>query len=151
MTLLSWNALLFAGKFLLIGLIYFVLFMMLLAVRREMAQRIAEGATRRQPSAGRLRVIRSGSDAALKPGAILPLLPETTLGAVPGNDLVIADRYVSSHHARLRWDGVSWWVEDLNSRNGTFLNNERIPAEQPVRVERGARINLGDASLELLE
>lgn len=52
-----------------------------------------------------------------------------------------ADLQVSAHHARFeRRDGV-WWVEDLVSRNGTFVDGDRIDVPTPVRA--GQRIRFG--------
>jgi pSer/pThr/pTyr-binding forkhead associated (FHA) protein len=41
-------------------------------------------------------------------------------------DYCIADDTVSARHARLNYHHKQWWVEDLQSTNGSFLNDERI-------------------------
>jgi len=46
------------------------------------------------------------------------------VGRDPRSDLVIEDRRVSKRHARLRWAGQGWAVEDLGSKNGTTVNGE---------------------------
>ena len=57
----------------------------------------------------------------------IPLLKGTlTIGRTPGNDLVIDNPAVSGHHARLLLEQDHFLVEDMNSLNGTFLNNQRI-------------------------
>jgi pSer/pThr/pTyr-binding forkhead associated (FHA) protein len=100
---------------------------------------------------GRLRVIQGGSDNRLHPNAVLSLQPETTLGSQTDNDLVVLDRYISGHHARLRWDGVNWWLDDLNSTNGTYVNRQRVTAGGSVVLAAGSLISVGDAAFELLE
>ncbi|MGH2597584.1 MAG: FHA domain-containing protein [Actinomycetota bacterium] len=57
-----------------------------------------------------------------------------TLGAATANDVVISwDRTVSRLHAVLERIGEAGWVvKDLSSRNGTFVNGERIWGEQPL-------------------
>ena len=110
--LLGWSALLFAGKWLLIGLVYFFLFVVLLAVRRELSGRVRPGRRVFGFSPGRLRVIQNGSDRALRPGQLLDLAADSRLGADANNEVVLRDQYISAHHARLRWDGAGWWIED---------------------------------------
>ena len=148
MDLSSPNALLFAGKWVFVGLIYFVLLVVLVAVRREMALRLRAGQALPSTAAGRLVLIQAGGDAA-KPGAVWPLKPSNTLGAEAGNDLVLADPLVSGRHARLRWDGVGWWLEDLGSTNGTLVNGQRLAPHAAQKISAGARLQLGDMVFEL--
>ena len=146
-----WYILLFVLKWAFIGLIYFMLWMLVKAVWREMGQRLS--ADVRQPTAapGRLRVLQNGGGAGLNTGMVIPLQPETRLGANRANDVVIHDPYVSRQHARLRWDGLNWWIQDLGSRNGTFVNEQRCPAGQELRIPFGARLRMGDEVFELLQ
>lgn len=66
----------------------------------------------------------------------------TTIGRTNGNDLVISGRTVSRRHARLWFDNGRWYLEDLQSVNGTLVNAVRI--YQPVVINDGDSINFGD-------
>jgi pSer/pThr/pTyr-binding forkhead associated (FHA) protein len=66
----------------------------------------------------------------------------TTIGRTNGNDLVISGRTVSRRHARLWFTDGRWFLEDLQSANGTLVNNVRI--HQPVMINDGDVINFGD-------
>jgi hypothetical protein len=67
---------------------------------------------------------------------------EMTIGRDEDNDLVLEYGQVSRHHARVRFDGTSYRVTDLNSTNGTFLANARLlpgiseewTEEKPLRI-----------------
>jgi pSer/pThr/pTyr-binding forkhead associated (FHA) protein len=50
----------------------------------------------------------------------------TLLGRWSDNDVVLPDRLVSRHHAHIRRVGSQFFLEDLNSTNGTFVNGERV-------------------------
>lgn len=53
--------------------------------------------------------------------------PETiTIGRDVGNTLVIPEAGVSRHHARLERRNDDWWIVDLGSANGTYVNGERV-------------------------
>jgi DNA-binding CsgD family transcriptional regulator len=57
-----------------------------------------------------------------------------TLGADPANDLALpADPTLSRLHAALERYGAGWCVRDLDSRNGTFVNGQRVWRERPLR------------------
>jgi pSer/pThr/pTyr-binding forkhead associated (FHA) protein len=60
---------------------------------------------------------------------------------------VLDDDYSSSRHARLFPDGGQWFVEDLGSTNGTFLDSTRV--DSPLPVPPGARVKVGKSVLEL--
>src|SRR5262245_31399190 len=82
-------------------------------------------------------------------GRTLLVFPSTrcTVGSSRESDLVIADASVSRVHALFEWLGGAWFVEDLGSRNGTFLNGQRLGGRRQVRP--GSEVRLGLARLVL--
>lgn len=73
---------------------------------------------------------------------------ENRIGSADTNDLVIAVRGVSRHHACLRIGERRLEVENLESRNGTFVNGRRI---RRTEVRPGDTLRLGPVELELDE
>ena len=69
---------------------------------------------------------------------------EINIGRNPGNDLVIDHPTISRNHARLYFENGRWWIEDLVSRNGTFVNHNQIPHRTPVEIQSGVSLRLGD-------
>jgi hypothetical protein len=145
------TTLLFIGKWLLIGLVYLFLFQVVLTVRREMAQRVSERPMMPQPPSGILRVVQPGTDERLYVGQVLPLQATTSLGSESDNDIVLHDTYVSRRHASLRWDGKAWWVEDLGSRNGTFLNDILCPPYKAQLAPAGSLLKIGNVVFEIAD
>ncbi len=66
---------------------------------------------------------------------------EITIGRDPACQCHLEDKTISSHHARLVYRLGQWWIEDLNSTNGTFLNQE--PVTNPVVVTQGDKLRCG--------
>jgi len=64
-----------------------------------------------------------------------------TLGRQPDNEIYIKDPYVSKNHFIIAEDEGEYFIEDLHSANGTFINNERI--EDVVSLENGDIIQIG--------
>ncbi len=60
------------------------------------------------------------------------LQPEIMIGRDPNCDLALMDEALSAHHARLAHHHGQWWLEDLNSTNGTFLNHEKLTTSAVV-------------------
>lgn len=94
-----------------------------------------------------LRVIDSAGDNGLAVDQTLPLQPITLLGRDPENTLVINDASISGRHARLNREKGVWWLEDLGSKNGTFLNDLQL--SKPASVTNGDTITIGDIRLQL--
>lgn len=69
----------------------------------------------------------------------------TVLGRDPSVGVYVEHPSVSRHHARITIEGDEAVLEDLKSRNGTFLDGRRIDA--PTRIHRGAVIGLGAITL----
>lgn len=63
-----------------------------------------------------------------------------TVGRKVDKDLVIADPRVSRDHAQIMQQGQEFFIEDLGSKHGTFVNGERI---QRQKLERGDRLEFG--------
>ncbi len=68
---------------------------------------------------------------------------EYRIGRRPDNEVHIIDLSVSAHHARIFRSADGWMVEDLNSRNGTCVNDE--PIEQATVLHHSDRVRFGDA------
>lgn len=75
-------------------------------------------------------------------------LSELVMGRSPDCTFVLGDDYASGRHARLFRRGNDWFVEDLDSRNGTFIGGNRI--DQPERVEVGSDVKLGRTTVRLV-
>jgi len=52
--------------------------------------------------------------------------PSFTLGRKPDNDIPLDNAAVSGHHCKVYESGGTWFVEDLNSTNGTFVNGKKV-------------------------
>lgn len=70
--------------------------------------------------------------------------PLTTLGRRESNDIDILDEGVSREHAAIRREGDAFFVRDLGSTGGTFVNGERLTGERALRD--GDRLMLGFAA-----
>ncbi|NPA91648.1 MAG: FHA domain-containing protein [Chloroflexi bacterium] len=52
--------------------------------------------------------------------------PEMLIGRLPDCDIVLPDRQVSRHHARIFRKGDTYYIEDLRSKNGTWVNGQPL-------------------------
>lgn len=70
---------------------------------------------------------------------------ETQIGKGPRNDIVIADPAVSTAHAMVRLEGSAYTINDIGSRNGTFVNGERVAESH--QLSHGDVIGIGLSKL----
>jgi pSer/pThr/pTyr-binding forkhead associated (FHA) protein len=71
----------------------------------------------------------------------------TTIGRGVECELRLDDTYVSQQHARIFDRGGNWYVEDLGSTNGTFVNEQKLVA--PAMLTPGDKIRIGTTTVEL--
>src|SRR5262249_34846247 len=80
----------------------------------------------------------------------LPLAHEEySLGRGETNAIRLTDRNISRTHAVIKKNGQGWFVKDLQSYNGTFVNGVRVVGEQGINS--GALVQIGASRLELLD
>ena len=142
-------------KFVFLALIYLFLWFIARVVLRELrAPALATAAPGAAPPAAKkpapakafatLRVIAPES----RRGEVVPIDGEITVGRGGGCALVLADdHYASTVHARLFRRGNDLFVEDLKSRNGTFVNGK--PITTTTRVKRGDRVQFGQTVVDV--
>jgi hypothetical protein len=92
-------------------------------------------------------IVVDGGETGLAPGDAFPLQPLTTLGRDLASTIVLPDVFASSQHALLTLRDGQWWLEDLGSRNGTFVNNRRVA--EPTTVQAGDLLGIGRVLLRL--
>jgi pSer/pThr/pTyr-binding forkhead associated (FHA) protein len=86
------------------------------------------------------------TDGTAKPRAMY-LATNTVIGRGAECELRLDDTFVSQEHARIFAKDGSWYVEDLGSTNGTFVNEQRLAA--PAMLTTGDRVRVGTTVMEL--
>src|SRR3990172_1648312 len=74
------------------------------------------------------------------------------IGRDPASELPIAGeaaKVVSTAHLRLVHEGAAWWVEDLSSRNGTYVDARRLTAGSREKLTAGTVLGLGETGPRL--
>lgn len=72
---------------------------------------------------------------------------DVSIGRDPGNTVCLDDDTISTRHANLVYRNGHWWIEDLASTNGTFLNDERVI--NPTILIPGDEIQVGKQFFEV--
>jgi hypothetical protein len=128
-------------RILFLTLLYLFLFAVVRVLLRDL-----RGATRERAELGRLVVVASpGGEPPV--GAVFPLDAIASLGRDVNNTIVVDDPFASGEHAAITFRGRSWYVEDLDSTNGTFLNGGQVDGPAPMGY--GDEVQIGEVRLRL--
>jgi hypothetical protein len=128
-------------RLLFLGLLYLFLFAVVRVLLRDL-----RGATRERAELGRLVVIASpGGEPPV--GAVFPLDAIASLGRDVNNTIVVDDPFASGEHAAITFRGRSWYIEDLESTNGTYLNGGEVQGATPMGY--GDEVQIGEVRLRL--
>ena len=68
---------------------------------------------------------------------------DLTLGRSSRNDIVIKDKFVSKNHLKIHDDSEDYYIEDLGSANGTFLNGVKIDPNELIELQNNDKIGVG--------
>jgi hypothetical protein len=129
-------------RFLFLGLLYLFLFAVVRVLVRDLRAAAREPGT----ELGRLHVLASPAGEP-PPGAVFGLDAVTTIGRDVNNAIVVEDQFASAEHAVLTFRGRTWYVEDLTSTNGTYVNGSRIDGLAPIGF--GDEIQIGQVRVRL--
>jgi FHA domain-containing protein len=88
-----------------------------------------------------LMVVRTGPGT----GSQFPLTGNVQVGRDSACQIILADRYVSRRHASLRLENNRFFIYDLNTTGGTWVNDNRV---QRRMLYDGDRIRIGQTTLE---
>jgi pSer/pThr/pTyr-binding forkhead associated (FHA) protein len=77
----------------------------------------------------------------------VPLTGNLQIGRAEACQIRLDDTYISSFHARIFGRDGTWFVEDLGSTNGTYLNQRRVTS--PAEMRAGDQLKVGKVTLEL--
>ena len=123
-----------------------LLYVFLARVVRSLLPDLRAAAREPGASLGRLIVVESPSGDP-EAGRSFDLDAITTLGRDVNNAIVVEDPFASADHAVLTYRGRGWYVEDLGSTNGTFVNGRAIASVAPLGF--GDEVSIGQVRLRL--
>ena len=123
-----------------------LLYLFLARVVRSLLQDLRAAAREPGASLGRLVVLESPAGEPAS-GRSFDLDAITTLGRDVNNAIVIDDPFASADHAVLTYRGRSWYVEDLGSTNGTYVNGRVVDGVAPLGY--GDEVAIGQVRLRI--
>lgn len=150
------------ARFGFLALLWIFVFAVVGVIRRDLwagsrsaklvAQPRGVGAPAAARPAARARRGRSPSQLVVTEGALagtrITLTDQPiTMGRAEDSTLVLTDDYASARHARLVARNGEWFVEDLGSTNGTYLDRAKVTGPTPVPL--GVPIRIGRTAFEL--
>ncbi|KEH97328.1 MULTISPECIES: FHA domain-containing protein [Clostridium] len=127
-------------KVLIIVVIYIIIVMALRIMYKDI-----KGGNKRKKVSKHLgfEVMRVGDDSSnLKVGSVIPIHAKLTIGRKEDNMLVLHDQYVSGNHAVAFVKNDTYYIKDLNSTNGTLLNNRKL--EKSIALKVDDEITIGE-------
>jgi len=83
-------------------------------------------------------------------GKSYPITKEITIGRSDSCDLLMDDNLVSKRHALIQKIKDEYLIRDLNSKNGTYVNNQRISTEKYVRLKKGDIVKIGRTEMAIV-
>lgn len=138
-------------RVLFIILLYLFLMQVVIVITKDLRKSTSTSANavdNAPPVLGHLVVVDSGPTTIL-PGTRFDLRSRTTVGRGPTNTIQMTDDSFSSEHTRLWNQNGMWFVQDADSKNGTWVNNQ--PAVNALPAKIGDIIQIGFITFKLTQ
>ena len=126
--------------------LYFIIYYALKIMYKDV-----KGAGRRKPSAKKnygIEVLSVGENSNLEEGSILLLNGIITIGRKEGNTIKLTDQYASGNHAKIAVKNNEILIDDLNSTNGVFINDDKVNGSAKLRAND--KIRIGSATFKVI-
>ena len=127
--------------------LYFIIYYALKIMYKD----VKGGGRRRKSSARKnygIELLSVGENSGLEEGSILLLNGVITIGRKDGNTIKLTDQYVSGNHAKIVVKNNEVLIEDLNSTNGVFINEEKVTGYAKLRAND--KIRIGSATFKVI-
>ncbi|WP_411169120.1 FHA domain-containing protein [Clostridium sp. MB05] len=128
-------------------ILYFIIYYALKIMYKD----VKGGGRRKQPSAKKnygIEVLSVGENSSLEEGSILLLRGIITIGRKEGNTIKLTDQYASGNHAKIVVKNNEIIIEDLDSTNGVFINDEKV--EGYAKIMANDKIRIGSAIFKVI-
>lgn len=132
--ILSWTI-----RYIFIGLIYYFIYHIIKLIYLDI-NRINQ-MQKRQFNSPYLKLVNRKESLDFDIQEFYDLKDVITIGRNKENDIQILDKFMSSQHLKITMDEEEYFLEDLGSVNGTYLNGEQI--QDVMKLKTGDRIGLG--------
>ena len=83
-------------------------------------------------------------------GKKIPLITKITLGREKDNDLVLDSKLISRYHAYIQKIRSEYFIRDLHSANGTFINGNRIEGDKYYKINPRDSIKIANIEISFL-
>lgn len=117
--------------------LYAFLGLVLVTVWRDLRKQTRRSSTQTIQEINLDQVVENGTE------SLSFTIQKINIGRDPTCELILDDSTVSARHARLTFRQGHWWVEDLGSKNGTFINGQLLEAS--TVITDGDKLTCGSA------
>ncbi len=133
------------------GIIFIViLYSIIYYALKIMYKDVKDGKKKKAPGkkAHGLEVLKTISNGTLGIGSVIPVTSTISIGRREDNSIVLNDQFVSSYHAKIYVKNNDFYLEDLASTNGTFINDSKV--EGRVRLKVNDQIRMGSTVFKVI-
>lgn len=137
-------------------LLYFFVFKIIIFMIKDLRKTSGQGQPKlapKPPRSGRDKppaelVVLESIENTLKKGEIVPIKDRVTLGRGSQNQVCLQDNFTSQEHAVIFQRDGHFWLEDLHSSNGTYINGQQI--NEPIVLSKGDQIKIGGVTFQFV-
>ena len=95
-----------------------------------------------------LEITKAGGNEDLEEESVMLIRGDVTIGRKDDNAIILSEPFVSGHHARVYTKNNTLYIEDLNSTNGIYVNDEKVQGKTKLITDD--EIKIGSAIFTVL-